>query len=64
MNTQNFKENNKDLFEICICEHTRSMHKKLQELKEYKGFNDKYKNTIDKECHANNCSCKKFTLKN
>jgi hypothetical protein len=64
MKNKKFKEKNKDLFEICICEHTRSMHKRLQEFREYKGFNSTYNDTIDKKCNADGCSCEKFILKN
>lgn len=63
MNNQSFKENNKDLFEICDCEHTRSLHLNLasenQDIPNIKNF----KNMKDKECNADNCICKIFKLK-
>ena len=64
MKNKKFEENNKDLFEICICEHTRSMHKRLQEFREYKGFAGTYNDNVDKKCNADSCSCEKFVLKN
>ncbi len=56
-----FRKNNKDLFDLCVCGHTQIKHKDMS--LEENAKMPIYKNQKDKNCKCNNCDCKKYISK-